>query len=334
MAACGAQVAAHVQAAETVHSALTSILSGPTTRLVIRAQDLPGEASIADGSFSFVVTTSQATGSSSSSHRSVDVSIYHESTSLMDLREVNESLYFRLDLMDIAAFAGPGTFAAISHRLGEMASRPGLGYIHDILVGKWVGISNATLLAVAHQLEHQIPGSGQSTLNVGATEQFRNSLVTSVLQSLRIWLSIHRKSANEYTLSLPIRNFAGSLLHEMAKPLQTYLDRALPSDARFGKLALGELGKAIAEIPANLFVHMNMWVRNGSVSKLQIFIPGSRAYVIIGVSHPATPVQVPRGATMLSERNILALEALAGPLTSRVASSAVASAPLQAISGT
>jgi hypothetical protein len=302
LAACGEQVVAHVQASDSVHSALTSVFKSPTTQFVVTAQNLPGQASIADGSFSIVVTTSQESGASLSAsglQRAVDVSIYHESTNLVDVREVGESVYLRVDLPDIAAFGSPGTLASISKTLDTLAAHPGLGYLHDILAGSWVGISEKTLVAFAHLIERQLPSTATATLNTQKLSQLQTAVEISFAQSVRMWLSIHQKSADEYSLSLPVRQFAGSLLQGLAKPLTEYLKDPLLSGS--------ELQAVADRIPASLSVRADMWVTNGSMSRLQIFVPNSSASILIDISHPSARVLAPSNATMLTTSNLTAL---------------------------
>jgi hypothetical protein len=328
VAACGEQIAAHVQASDSVHAGLTSVFSSPTTQFVITAQNLPGQASIADGSFSIVVTTSQESASNVvTGHRAVDVSIDHEATNLIDLRYVNGAEYLRLDLKDLTAFASAGTYASISATLNKLAAHPGLGYLHDILAGSWVGVSTSTLLSVTRQIERGLPSANKPTFNLNKIGQLRMTLLTSFLQSVRTWLSVHQTHADEYALTLPIRSFVGSLLHQIAKPLAAYLKEPFPAQA--------ELGTIVNRIPANLSVHANMWVQNGSMTKLQIFIPDSSASVLIGISHPASPVQVPSGATMLTASNLTQLFGTATSFGTTASSSlSVVSSSLGAVEGT
>jgi len=80
LAACGQQVVAKVKAGDSVKTALTGVFNSSTTRLDITAQDLPGIASLADGSFSIVITTSRNPGTSASTQdESAELSIYHGS---------------------------------------------------------------------------------------------------------------------------------------------------------------------------------------------------------------------------------------------------------------
>ncbi|MFZ2058686.1 MAG: hypothetical protein WAV54_14880 [Acidimicrobiales bacterium] len=312
LAACGQQVVTHVQAGDTVHSALTSVFKSPTTRFVITGQDLPGAASIADGSFSVVLTTSLASGASSSLLRgdqSVDVSIFHASTDLVDLRLVGKSGYFRVDLRGITDLIGQGgqtTFASISSSINKLAGNKNLGYLHDILLGKWVGVSSSTLVAVVRQLTGKMPSAASSianlqklSQNLQKINQMKLTVSASFAQSLRTWLSIHKKTADEYSLSLPVRSFGASLVEKLAKPLAADLNE--PS------LSRAQLSKAIGDISAKLSLRANLWISKGSVSKLQVFVPNSSAYLLIGVSHPATPVEVPANATMLTASNLSVL---------------------------
>ena len=313
LAACGQQVVTHVQAGDTVHSALTSVFKSPTTRFVITGQDLPGAASIADGSFSVVLTTSLASGASSSLLRgdqSVDVSIFHASTDLVDIRVVGKSGgYFRVDLRGITDLIGQGgqtTFASISSSINKLAGNKDLGYLHDILLGKWVGVSSSTLVAVARQLTGKMPSAASSianlqklSQNLQKINQMKLTVSASFAQSLRTWLSIHKKTADEYSLSLPVRSFGASLVEKLAKPLAADFNEPSPSRAK--------LSKTIGEISAKLSLRANLWISKGAVSKLQVFVPNSSAYLLIGVSHPATPVEVPANATMLPASNLSVL---------------------------
>ena len=299
LAACGEQIATHVEAGETVHSALTSVFNSATTQLVITGQNLPGQASTLDGSFSVVITSSQEAAQSTaiwSGRRSVDLSVYHQSTNLLDLREVQGSFYLRVDLKDLLAFESPGSFPEVSSLLNGLAARQGLGFLHDILVGNWVAISAKNLLTFDHQMQTELPKAQSSGLNLQDVNHVSTAVTMSFLQSLRVWLSIHKKAASEYSLSLPVRHFVGSLLGGVAKPLATYEHEPL--------LSRLNIAKAVASIPANLSVHADMWVRNGAMSRLQIFIPGSKASLLIGISHPASPVQAPVNATMLTASSL------------------------------
>ena len=317
-AACGEQVASHVSAGDTVHSAFTSVFKSNTTQFVVTAQNLPGQAALLDGSFSIVLTTSQAAGGSATAgeRRSVDVSIYHESTNLVDLRETGGSVYLRTDVEDLAGLAGPGQSDSIAAELNQFANRPGLGWVHEVIAGKWVGLSKSTLLAFVHQVAG-MSDMGKSALNLQQTKQLRIAVSTSLVQSIREWLSIHQTSSDEYAMNLPIRDFVGSLLQGLYKPLASYLKVAVPSQA--------ELGKVIDKIPSSLSVHANMWVADGSLSKLQIFVPNSAASILIAVSHPTAPVVAPTGATMLTVAN---LSDLLATVTSGAASRSQASAVL------
>lgn len=329
MAACGEQIAAHVTAANTVHAGLTSVFKSPTTRFVITAQNLPGQASIADGSFSIVVTMSKENAPSAASemgNRAIDVSVYHEATNLIELRYVNGAEYFRLDLKDLTAFSSPGTYASVSRTLNKLAARPGFAYLHEIVVGGWVGVKTGTILAFIRQLERNLPSADKAALNPAKDKQVKTAFIASFLQSVHTWLSIHQTHSDEYALDLPIRNFVGTFLRQIAKPLSTYLKVPLSSQV--------ELSALITRIPANLSVHANMWVQNGSMTKLQIFIPDTSASVVIGISHPASGVQAPSGATMLSASNLTQLFAASSFGSAASSSLNSVSSSLGALQGT
>jgi hypothetical protein len=285
-------------------------VSHPSTRLVITGQNLPGQAAILDGSFSIVITTSGGRGGqgSSSASRAVDLSIYHESTNLVDLRVVGRSSYFRVDLKDITSFGGSGEFSKISSEMNALARRRGLGFVHDVLVGKWVGISTATLLAFEHKLTGELGGAATPPVNSPKDRHLRTIIFSSLAQSVRAWLSIHQVGANEYSLQLPVRSFVESFVGRVYKPLVAYLNEPLLSGVGVAQ----EVGKVVDKIPAGLTGHADLWVKNGAMSRLQVFIPNSSASLVIAVSYPAERVQAPKGATMLTVSTLTDLLGMTG----------------------
>ena len=316
LAACGQQVVAHVKAGDSVHAALTSVFNTPTTQFVVTGQDLPGQASIADDLFSVVITVSRQSGPGTSTaiaDQSIDVSINHESTYLVDLRSVDGSEYWRLNLKYIEGLAGPTAFAAESKTLDGLAARPGLGFIHDILLGNWVGVSTSTLYSVGRQLAPQVPGADSSIAGLQKASGLGLQIESSWAESVRTWLSIHQTTTHEYSLNLPVRSFAGSILQAAAKALAKYSNEPF--------LSPSQLSKMIAKIPADLSLHANLWVTQGSVSKLRLFIPDSSGSLLIAVSHPAASVRAPADATMLTAGNLTALfGTLSGPLAKALGS--------------
>jgi hypothetical protein len=206
-----------------------------------------------------------------------------------------------------------------------MSARPGLGFLHDILVGKWVGISMSTYLGIGKQIlrkdiasEQQImkelPSEKgllselQSLANLGPNspkvKQLRVEVTSSLMQSLHTWLSIHQKTTDEYSLSLPLRSFVGSVVDKLAKPVESFLNQpAVPQS---------KISQVLDEIPAGLSVNVDIWISNGSLTKIQAFIPTTSAYLLIGVSHPSSAVTAPSGATMITAA---ALKSLVGDLT-------------------
>ncbi|MGO8721955.1 MAG: hypothetical protein ACLQRM_04315 [Acidimicrobiales bacterium] len=311
LAACGQQVVAKVKAGDSVKTALTGVFNSSTTRLDITAQDLPGIASLADGSFSIVITTSRNPGTSASTQdESAELSIYHGSTDLMDLSTVGGSDYLRADLADILVLAGPTEYAAISGDLNTLAARPGFGYLHNLLLGQWLGISTSTLVSAAQQLAASLPSAAASianvqklTQNLQKLSQLRVTVSSSFSQAVRTWLSIHQDSADEYSVTLPVRSFANALVSELAKPVEALLNEPSISSA--------DIAKGLNDIPADLSLNANLWVTNGSVTKIQAFIPRTTSgYLLIGVSHPSAPVAAPTGASMLTAGDITALYGL------------------------
>ncbi len=325
LAACGQQVVAHISAADSVHSALGGVFSSPTTRFVVTAENLPGTASLADGSFSVVMTTSKKpAGESALVGAPSEISVYHQSLDLADIAEVDGDLYLRVDVKDIAAFTGPSAYSEISSEFTKLAARPGLSFLSDLLAGKWVGISHATLLEVetksidkdiaaeTHMMS-EFPAlkkalaaplaelkSAQALIeNPSEILKLRQEASSSFMQSFQTWLSVQQKAADEYSLALPLRSFTGDLVGRLIKPVESVLQ--LP------KISKGEITQALDKIPAGLSVKANVWLSNGSLTKIQAFVPTTGAYLEIAVSHPATPVTVPSGATMVPASSLMAL---------------------------
>jgi len=164
LAACGKQVVAHVTASDSVHSALTSVFTSPTTQYVVTVQGLPGQAASAEGSFSVVITTSHDQGTSTSSsmtNQSIDLSVDYLSNALVDLRAVDGRHISASTSRTSRSCRRPAGFAAESKTLDQLAARPGFGFIHDALLGDWIGVSTSTLTSVIRQLEPQMAGGSR-----------------------------------------------------------------------------------------------------------------------------------------------------------------------------
>ena len=321
LAACGQQVVAHVSAADTVHSALTGVFSSPTTRFDITEQNLPGVASLIGGSFSVVVTTSNDQNNQSVGDRAVEVSVYEQSTDLADILAIGGSAYVRVDMKGISALAGPTISAEISSELGTLETRPGLGFLSDLSLGKWVGVSKATYDAVSSQLLDKLPslpvGTSSSSLNasgvrqeVKAIKQLTPTIGSSFVQSVQTWLSINKKTTDEYSAELPVRPFVASLVNKLEKPVEAAL--------KISSISAAEVSKSLAEIPADLSLRANLWIESGSLTKVQAFIPRNSTYLLIGVSHPATALAAPSDATMLTGADLTALYEDLMPVASKI----------------
>ena len=311
LAACGQQAAVHLTAAQSVRSAFTSAFDSPTTQITVTAQGLSGQAALADNSVSVVLTTSQEGGSTSIDSQAVDLSINYQTAYLVDLRSVQGSEYFRVNLKYLEGIAGPTTMASALKTVDELAQRPGFAFLHDVLLGNWVGVSTSTLAALGHQLSPQLPSAYSSISSISGLQNasgISSSVVSSWVQSVRTLLSVHQVKTGEYSLSLPVRSFAKSILNSLAAPLAKYSSEPF--------LSPSQLSKTMGEIPADLSLHANVWVSGGSVSKLQILIPNSTGSIVIAISHPAAPVQVPTDATILTEGDLTTIfGTLSGPLS-------------------
>ncbi|MGD1012679.1 MAG: hypothetical protein ABR925_09155 [Acidimicrobiales bacterium] len=312
LASCGEQAVSHAQAISTVRTAFAGVFRGPTTKMVITAQGLPGAASLADGNFSVVFTTSRIVGGRNSTicgNRSLQVSVYEATTDLFDWREVGGqtcSDFARVNFSAIATLAGPTVQSEISTALDQVASRPGFAYVHALLLGKWVGFTFQTYSAAEKRMLAAEPSAAKS---LAALEQFiknpqklrqlRFTLGSSFTQTVETWLSVHQNGTGEYSLNLPVRSFTRSLLAKFTK--------LLAAELKGSPLTPGEIAQVPAQIPAHLSLGANVWISQGSLTKLQFFIPKTNAYLMIGVSHPALTIPAPSAATMLTEADFIAL---------------------------
>ena len=354
LAACGQQVVAKVVANDSVHGGLAGVFSSPTTRFVVTAQDLPGAAALADGSFAVVITVTKATGASGTNassanavaglagdllnEGSMEISVLHESSDLADIVAVDGADYLRVNLKDIASLAGKATeFTAISSAVSKMAAAPNLGYLDDVVSGKWVGVSKATLQEIAQKYGKDLSGSSSKAIsrlpasvvpssmanlekllqNPAKVKQLGLTVSSSFMQSVKMWLSVHQNGPGEYSLTLPVRSFVGTLADKLVQPLEAAMGGA-PAVSK------AQLAQGVARIPSDLSLHADVWIAGGSLTKIQAFIPDTSAYLMIGVSHPATPVAAPGGATMLTMANITALSSLSSLMGGSVSSSASA----------
>jgi hypothetical protein len=311
LGACGQQAVSHVQASSTVRTALDGVFNAPTTKMVITAQGLSGAASLADGNFSIVLTTSKVAGASDlrwCSNNATDLSVYAATTDLIDFRVIDRPVcaeYFRVNFRAIADLAGPTAYSEISRALDQAAARPGLGYLNAILLGKWVGFTLKTFTA---SLQESMAAMSSAAVSVATLEKFlqnpkkltplRHTVGSSFTQSVQTWLSIHQNGSGEYSLTLPVQSFTGSLLAKLVKPVTAALKMKSVPQALTSEM--------IAKIPASLSLHANLWISQGSLTKLQFFIPRTSAYLMIGISHPNLTVEPPSGATMLTEGDIAA----------------------------
>ena len=206
LAACGKAVVAHVKASDTVHSALTSVLNAPTTQFVVTAQDLPGQAALADGNFSVVVTASHLAGGApdSMAGKALDVSIDYESNALVDLRAIGGSMYCRMDLKSIEGLAGSGCRSRPNRRLSTSTPRvpaSGSSTISSSATGS--ASRPSTLKTLEQQLAPQVPGAVSSISGVQNASGLGLQITNSWEQSVRTWLSIHQTSSNRVRAHAP-----------------------------------------------------------------------------------------------------------------------------------
>src|SRR5208283_4524677 len=139
--------------------------------------------------------------------------------------------------------AGPTAMASASKTLDELAQRPGFGFIHDVLLGNWVGVSTSTLTALGHQLAPQLPSAYSSISSISGLQNasgISSSVVDSWVQSVRTLLSVHQVKTGEYSLSLPLRSFAKSILDSLAAPLAKYSSEPFLSPSQLSK-TMGEI---------------------------------------------------------------------------------------------
>jgi len=308
LAACGKQAAVQIQNVSVARAALTSMFKGSTTRFVITAENLPGSDSVVDSVYSLVETVS-TTGSSDTcgAHgSSVDMALMHKTTNLLDYRSVGRTEYLRLDLKALTSLAGTSSsvaFTTLSNEFQALSAQPGLGYLKTVLQGKWIGMTEQSLVAFASKY-----AKADSAATKALQEAMNNpcqlkhtqlAASSSTLGTIKTLLSIHRVSSNEYSLTLPVKSFARSLLSKLVTELKGSLAAEHVSAA--------QLTQRLNTIPSGLSLHANIWVSHRSLQKIQIFIPSSASYFVILVSHPAVFLAPPAQVNMLTTSDLTAL---------------------------
>jgi len=161
LAACGKQVVAHVTASDIGSLSSDKRIHQPDDSVLVTVQVYPGRPPAPKAASSVVITTSHDQGTSTSSsmtNQSIDLS----STICPTLwsicaqwtgRHISASTSRTSRVLPEAA-----GFAAESKTLDQLAARPGFGFIHDALLGDWIGVSTSTLTSVIRQLEPQMAG--------------------------------------------------------------------------------------------------------------------------------------------------------------------------------
>jgi len=296
-------IPAQFRRANTVRNALGSVFSSSTVQFTLSVtpsghttQTPPGQPSplLPNDSlqnYSVQVTVTNPTGgpvSDAADSDSIEVSVLRGTTDLGDLMVADGAAYLHLNLDGLFGANAPSEVSSWD----QLAQRnPSLAFLSTLAAGGWVGITESAIDSYVTSRGNTPP----SPVDIGG---LRSSFALSFAQSWDVWTSVKQVSTvngvTEYSLTLPVRNFLGSVLTDVT----SQLEKTIPSAQRL----IPELVSDIDRISQSTTIPMQMWVQDGSMTKLSI-LHGSEA-LVIDVAHPGVGVTPPAGATMITVADI------------------------------
>jgi hypothetical protein len=276
-------VPAQLRTASTVRLALSGVFSPPAVQLTITDPVSP---------YSVQVTLTNPTGGSVSSAAASDnleISVQRAGTTLLQVVVDGGAVYVRVHL--VGFYRAPEE--AISSWQSAAQQDPQLWYLSTLAGGAWVGTTVSSVDTYLASGGHPAP----SPSDVG---DLRSAFALSFAQSWDAWSSASKLSTSdgvtEYAVTLPTRNFLGTLLSDATAELT----KAIPESAQ----GVTQAVQWIDEIPAGDSVPVRLWLANGSLTKMQI--PLSHGAYDIAVSDTARAVSAPAGALMIDGQSAAA----------------------------
>lgn len=304
-------IPAQFSRANTVRNALGSLFSSSTVQFTLsvtssvdtssttttatpEAGQAPGGGSVGTAfyvdnplsKYSLQVTVTNPTGgpvSDAADADNIEISVLKGTTDLGDFMVADGAAYLRLNIQ--ALFGNPQSEISSWDQLAQ--KNPSLAFLSTLAAGGWVGITESSI----DDYVTSRGGKAPSPVDVGS---LRSSFALSFAQAWDVWTSVKQLSTangvTEYSLTLPVRNFLGSMLADVT----SQLEKTVPSAQR----VIPDLTRDIDSISASLTIPMLMWVQGGSMTKLQI--SHGTSSLVIDVAHPGAGVTPPAGATMIT----------------------------------
>lgn len=297
-------MAAIYQRESGVRTAFASVFAKPTLKVVFTAHssDPSLEADAARYAVALSVTSENghAPLSGSDAVDDYELSVLHNGTDVIDVIIADHAIFVRLNLQAI----DPSALKRVMNSIrSDVPPGPARGFVDTLFSDGWVGVADSTLKSFTRSEGVKPPNPPPSTFNF---DNVRNAFTLSFAQAWDVWVSTHvvssKNGVTEYALNLPVEHFVSTFVSDISQPLL----RALPkADMQVVRSLLDSASSAVNKIPANLAIPMDMWVTNGSLTRLDITYKGDS--LELAISHPIVGVSSPEGAQMLTTSIIKSL---------------------------
>jgi hypothetical protein len=247
-------------------------------------------------SLDLILASSKGGPVSQAKHLESDLSIVDNGALLAEMRETEAGLFVRLNpyqLSHSSAFGMQGS--RFLRRLHQIASRHRrFAFLGQLADGRWVGIKRQALHRFDRRLLHRLG----LPLRPAKSRRLAKEVGTSFGQAWDEWASLHQVSSQngttEYSVELPVRSFATSLVHSLSKDVT----KSLPA---LGNL-FGNASSALSRIPAAEKLPVDLWIAGGELTKVSVSAKGQS--LTAAISHPPAPT-TPSSVTYVKLRGLL-----------------------------
>ena len=260
------------------------------------------------------------TSGAAAGNANLDLGLTVGSTTPVEVRVVDGSLYARVDIDQLAADTGQSpastaSFKANLHDADQVV--PGLGALAD---NQWVEVSKESLqalLKMAKQFGATQGGTGSA--NQSQYQAATSKLMTDIGAAFKSNSTVDNDgthgSGTYYTVSVPIRPF----VEQVATAFQTYLN-SLPGGSTIASKLGSSLKQAVAD--NNQTLTLQVVVRDNKAAEVDLdvnqFLSGShKAPIAVPVQlkfGTPTDIEAPSGATQL---NLSKIPSLLGGMAQR-----------------
>ena len=294
--AVGILVPLELGSALTVSGAVSSVFAQPDVRFVVTESAtprLPG--------YAVALTISNPSGgavSAPGAKDSYEFSVLHRGADLGDVMVTHTAIYFRLGTAAIdQLIAANGSNRSLVRTLDRIARKhPELAWLGQVAAGDWLGFRLSQLEPYLKRTLKEV-GPPASKLEHEATVM-RSAFTMSFAEAWDAWTSLHVASTSgsttEYELRLPVRDF----LLNFARDFESHIEASLPQLDR----SFPAMNRALGRIPTKLALPIDLWISNGSLSKVAVSYHGIT--VDVGISHPGPLPSSPANVTYLTVRQL------------------------------